>query len=371
MKKLVTFILALALLVGCAKPENNVEEGKLNVVTSFFPAYDLVSKVGGDKVNVTNLTETGDAHTYEPSIKDMEAISKADLLVVNGAGFEPWVENIKANNPDLKILELSDGIDLIKGDHDHDHDHAVEDDHDHAHEDDHDHAHEDDHDHAVEDDHDHDHAVEDDHDHAVEDDHDHAHEDDYDHAVEDDHEHEHAHSHGEFDPHTWLSLKNPITMLGNIKDELIEIDSDNKDVYNTNYEKVKKDFESFSDEYISKFEKYKGREFIAPHTAFGYLVNELGIEQIGIEGINSVNEPNASRMKEIVDIMKEHNIKTVFYEYGGSDKVANSIAKEIGGNVKAISTLEVISKENRDKGDDYLSLMKMNLDNIIDSFEGR
>ena len=329
MKKLVTFILALALLVGCAKPENNVEEGKLNVVTSFFPAYDLVSKVGGDKVNVTNLTETGDAHTYEPSIKDMEAISKADLLVVNGAGFEPWVENIKANNPDLKILELSDGIDLIKGDHDHDHDHAVEDDHDH--------------------------------DHAVEDDHDHAHEDD----------HEHAHSHGEFDPHTWLSLKNPITMLGNIKDELIEIDSDNKDVYNTNYEKVKKDFESFSDEYISKFEKYKGREFIAPHTAFGYLVNELGIEQIGIEGINSVNEPNASRMKEIVDIMKEHNIKTVFYEYGGSDKVANSIAKEIGGNVKAISTLEVISKENRDKGDDYLSLMKMNLDNIIDSFEGR
>ena len=160
-------------------------------------------------------------------------------------------------------------------------------------------------------------------------------------------------------------------MLGNIKDELIEIDSDNKDVYNTNYENVKKDFESFSDEYISKFEKYKGREFIAPHTAFGYLVNELGIEQIGIEGINSVNEPNASRMKEIVDIMKEHNIKTVFYEYGGSDKVANSIAKEIGGNVKAISTLEVISKENRDKGDDYLSLMKMNLDNIIDSFEGR
>ena len=329
MKKLVTFILALALLVGCAKPENNVEEGKLNVVTSFFPAYDLVSKVGGDKVNVTNLTETGDAHTYEPSIKDMEAISKADLLVVNGAGFEPWVENIKANNPDLKILELSDGIDLIKGDHDHDHDHAVEDDHDH--------------------------------DHAVEDDHDHAHEDD----------HEHAHSHGEFDPHTWLSLKNPITMLGNIKDELVEIDSDNKDVYNTNYEKVKKDFESFSDEYISKFEKYKGREFIAPHTAFGYLVKELGIEQIGIEGINSVNEPNASRMKEIVDTMKEHNIKTVFYEYGGSDKVANSIAKEIGGNVKAISTLEVISKENRDKGDDYLSLMKMNLDNIIDSFEGR
>ena len=125
MKKLVTFILALALLVGCAKPENNVEEGKLNVVTSFFPAYDLVSKVGGDKVNVTNLTETGDAHTYEPSIKDMEAISKADLLVVNGAGFEPWVENIKANNPDLKILELSDGIDLIKGVHVHDHYHEV------------------------------------------------------------------------------------------------------------------------------------------------------------------------------------------------------------------------------------------------------
>lgn len=334
MKKIIAFILSLALLTGCASTGSNVEEGKLNVVTSFFPAYDLVSRIGGDNVNVTNLTETGDAHTYEPSIKDMEAITKADLLVVNGAGFEPWVENIKTNNPDLKILELSDGIELMPGSHDHDHDH----DHNHEHE-----------------------------------------EESFEEAVpytetatdEHDHDHDHDHDHGEFDPHTWLSLENPVIMLGNIKDKLVEIDSANKDAYNTNYEKAKGEFESFADEYIGKFANYQGREFIAPHTAFGYLVNELGIEQIGIEGINSVNEPNAARMKEIVDIMNEHGIKTVFYEYGGSDKVANSIANEIGGNVKAISTLEVISKEDREKGDDYLSLMKMNLDNILDSFEGR
>lgn len=366
MKKIIAFVLSLALLTGCANTANNVEEGKLNVVTSFFPAYDLVSRIGGDNVNVTNLTETGDAHTYEPSIKDMETITKADLLVVNGAGFEPWVENIKSTNPDLKILELSEGIKLISGSHDHDHDHN--------------HAEEsfeeavpytetatDDHDHdaksMTEADHDHDHDTET----MTEADHDHDHDND-DVVTE---EHDHDHDHGEFDPHTWLSLENPVIMLGNIKDKLVEIDATNKDAYNTNYEKAKGEFESFADEYISKFANYQGKEFIAPHTAFGYLVNELGIEQIGIEGINSVNEPNAARMKEIVDIMNEHDIKTVFYEYGGSDKVANSIANEIGGNVKAISTLEVISKEDREKGDDYLSLMKMNLDNILDSFEGR
>ncbi|MDO4595368.1 MAG: zinc ABC transporter substrate-binding protein, partial [Tissierellia bacterium] len=133
MKKIIAFILSLALLTGCVKTGNNVEEGKLNVVTSFFPAYDLVSRVGGEHVNVTNLTETGDAHTYEPSIKDMEAITKADLLVVNGAGFEPWIENIKTNNPDLKILELSEGIELMEGNHDHDHEHDNAETHDHNH----------------------------------------------------------------------------------------------------------------------------------------------------------------------------------------------------------------------------------------------
>ena len=196
MKKIIAFILSLALLTGCASTGSNVEEGKLNVVTSFFPAYDLVSRIGGDNVNVTNLTETGDAHTYEPSIKDMEAITKADLLVVNGAGFEPWVENIKTNNPDLKILELSDGIELMPGSHDHDHDHN------HEHE-------EESFEEAVPytetatDDHEHD------LDHDVETMSETGH--DHDHDLEnEEHDNDDDHGHGEFDPHTWLSLKNPV-----------------------------------------------------------------------------------------------------------------------------------------------------------------
>lgn len=76
-------------------------------------------------------------------------------------------------------------------------------------------------------------------------------------------------------------------------------------------------------------------------------------------------------MKEIIDEMTEHKAKTVFYEYGRSDKIAKTIAEQIGGNFKAISTLEVLSQEDIQKGSEYLSLMEMNLKNIVDSFEGR
>ena len=308
------------------KGEETVSEEKLNVIASFYPLYDFVNKIGGEKVNVTNLTQTGSAHGFEPSIEDMKKIVDSDLLVVNGAGFETWVEKVKENNPELNILEASSDIDLIEGNHDHDHDHEeAHDDHDHDHEEEHDN-------------HDHDHE---------------------------------GHSHGEFDPHIWLSLDNAKEMIETIKDKLVELDSDNKDFYEDNYNKYKSELESLDEKYENAFKKYEGRSFVVPHEAFAYLVEDYNIKQIGIEGINSDTEPTLTRLGEIIDIMKDNNISTVFYEYGRSDKVANSIASEISGNVKEISTLEVLTELDFNDGKDYLTLMEMNLQNILDSFEGK
>lgn len=289
-KKIYMILLALVLVITGCTSSNNKDNEKINVVASFFPVYDLVKRVGGDKVEVSNLTQTGDAHSFEPGIKDMENISKSDLLAINGAGFEGWIDQIKSSQPDLQVLDLSEDLDLIEVD-------------------------------------------------------------------------------GHTDPHTWLSVKNPQLMLEKIKDKLIEIDKENESYYNENYQKALEEFKIVEKKYDQELSKYKGRAFIAPHAAFNYLLQEYDLEQVGIEGINSVNEPNAARMKEIVDIMKNKNINTVFYEYGQSDKIAQTIAEEVNGKVLPISTLEVITQKDVDNGMDYIKLLEMNLENLVTSFE--
>lgn len=353
MRKYKIVVLALALLLmftACTKPVNNEVENakneetiekddnkkveKINVVASFYPVYDFTKKIGGDKVDVVNLTQTGSAHGYEPSFDDMKKIVDADLVVINGGGFESWVDSVKSNNPKLDIVDMSKDVDLIESDAIHAHD-------EHEHEDDHNHD-------------------------------EHEHEDDHDHEEhEDDHDEHEGHNHGKYDPHTWLSLDNAGKMLETIKNKLSEKDPENKEYYQANYDTIKEKFEALDDKYEDWFEKHKGKSFVVPHKAFGYLAKDYDLKQIGIEGINSDTEPTLTRIGEIVELMKENKVNTVFYEYGKSDKVANTIAAELGGNVKPISTLEVIGQEDVDKGNDYLSLMEMNLQNILDSFEGK
>ncbi|MFM1514944.1 metal ABC transporter substrate-binding protein [Helcococcus ovis] len=291
------------ILVGCAgNNKNTFGEKKLKVVASFFPPYDLAKKIGGDKIKLRNLTQTGDAHSYEPNIQDMQDIHNSDLLIINGAGFEGWADQVIESQSDLKVLNLSKGMELIKVS-------------------------------------DVDSKSKNENDNKV-----------------------------DYDPHTWMNPSYTIKMLKKIKDKFVELDPKNKDFYENNYKKYNEEFLKLIKEHDELLAKYKGKSFVAPHAAFNYVTGGV-LNQVAIEGINSVSEPNAARLKEIVEEMKKNNISTVFYEYKKSDKIAKAIANEIGGDVKPISTLEVITQQDIDNGDDYISLMKMNYKNLADSFE--
>ncbi|MEL7559069.1 metal ABC transporter substrate-binding protein [Stutzerimonas chloritidismutans] len=87
-------------------------EEKLDVVTSFSILADLVQHVGGDRIQVTNLVDAdADAHVYDPSPDDAKALLRADLIVANGLGFEPWLESLLASSePAGKRINASAGV---------------------------------------------------------------------------------------------------------------------------------------------------------------------------------------------------------------------------------------------------------------------
>ncbi|MCQ4253668.1 metal ABC transporter substrate-binding protein [Stutzerimonas stutzeri] len=100
------FVLALWLPLSLQAAE------KLQVVTSFSILADLTREVGGDHVELTNLVDAdADAHVYEPSPNDAKALLRADLIIANGLGFEPWLERVLASSePKGKRINASAGV---------------------------------------------------------------------------------------------------------------------------------------------------------------------------------------------------------------------------------------------------------------------
>ena len=85
---------------------------KLRVVTSFSILADLTRELAGDHVELTNMVGAdADAHVYEPSPDDAKALLRADLIVANGLGFEPWLERVLASSePKGKRINASAGV---------------------------------------------------------------------------------------------------------------------------------------------------------------------------------------------------------------------------------------------------------------------
>lgn len=187
-----------------------------------------------------------------------------------------------------------------------------------------------------------------------------------------DHDHEEGeeegyHHHGEFDPHTWISPVNAKAQAKIIADKLIEIDPANKDYYEKNYQKVASEFDEIINEYKEKFNQVTNNKFIVPHEAFGYVARDFGLEQIPLASLTSTADPDAKVMKEVTDLAKADKIRTVFYEKGGSDKAAKTIADEIGADTAPLSTMEFASQDEIDKEVTIQEIIKENLENIYKS----
>jgi len=95
------------------------ETGKIKIVASFYPIYIMAKNVARDVrgVSVQNLTPplTGCLHDYTVTTNDMKKLADAQVFVANGAGMESFLNKIIAQHPNLQIIEVSEGIPLIKG----------------------------------------------------------------------------------------------------------------------------------------------------------------------------------------------------------------------------------------------------------------
>lgn len=185
MKKLLTLILGLIIIVGCS-PSN--AKTKPTIVASVYPAYDFAKRIAGDEFDVSMVVSSGtDAHHFEPTPQDIAKIQKAAVFVYEGQGLESWVESVlkSIDTSKVKVINLSSVSTLIEKEAD-DHDHD-DDDHDHG--------------------------------------------------------------DGTADVHTWLSIDNAKKQTAFITKALIEVDSAHKATYEKRLEAAMAEFDKLQEDY--------------------------------------------------------------------------------------------------------------------------
>lgn len=339
-KLIATSILISSLFLGgCGKSEavtsgeERNEKEPLTVYTTIYPLEDFTKKIGGDLVEVKSLYPPNvDAHSFEPSTKDMINLANSDLFIYTGVGIEGFAEKATESlkKEDVQILKAAEGIELIESTHIDEHQHEGAEGHsDSEH-------HEDENSHTEE----------------LE----RENEESEDHSYE-----EHGHNHGDLDPHVWLDPLLAIDLANNIKNSLSELMPENKTVFETNFIQLKNELEKLEKEYMTTIESSKSKYLLVSHAAYGYWEKRYGIEQIAIAGLSPTQEPTQKDLQNIIKESTEHNIHYVIFEQNASPQVATIIQHELGAKSLTLHNLEAITEENIKQKDDYFSIMRKNL----------
>ena len=105
---------------------------------------------------------------------------------------------------------------------------------------------------------------------------------------------------------------NAVCISEKIKNTFLKVDSDNKDVYEKNFNNFKEELQKLDIAFREVFEKSAEKKIIVSHSAFGYLAKRYNIEQIAVAGISPHAEPSPKRLAELTEIAKENEINYIF-----------------------------------------------------------
>lgn len=273
---------SILLLFACGDKQT---DGKIVTVT-IEPQRFFAEKIAGDKFVINCVVPSGQSpETYDPTPRQMVQVGKSiAYFQIGHIGFEQaWMDKIKENNPQLKIFDLSEGMNLLTE--------SEEEGEGHQHE-------------------------------------------------EHDGEEcsEHHHHPGGVDPHTWSSIAGAKVIAWNTLNAFIELDKENTKYYWENYNKLLAEIEETEKTISQLLKPLTNRTFIIYHPALTYFAEEFDLTQLCIE--MDGKEPSPAQLKRLVETAREHHAKVVFIQQEFDKKNAELIARETGCELVVINPLD-------------------------------
>ncbi len=162
-----------------------------------------------------------------------------------------------------------------------------------------------------------------------------------------------------YDPHSWMSTTNAMSYLNSINQALAEAYPQYERTFNKNKVKAVTELSFLEHEYKKKFEKKENKVFVVTHYAYAYLARDFGLDQYPLQGLTSMGSVSLHTLRRAISFCMQNQIQTIFYEKSGIKKDAQTIAWEIDAQAKPLTSMEYV----RAKDDtDYITIMRQNLE---------
>ncbi|WP_375465533.1 metal ABC transporter substrate-binding protein [uncultured Methylobacterium sp.] len=276
----------------------------IRAVATFSILGDLVRQVGGATVTVTDLVgPDADAHGYSPAPGDSRTLAAADIVFVNGLGFEGWMDRlILASGAKAPVVIASRGVTTIPAHHAH--------------------------------------------------------------AGEDSRGGvgNHAAEGSTVDPHAWQSLANAEVYVANIRDGLSKADPTNAAAYGRNAEGYLATLDTFATEVRATLATIppEHRRVITTHDAFGYFSAAYGLAFLAPQGVSTESEASPQDVARIIRQIRRDKVPAVFIETIADPRLMQQIARESGARIGGKVYSDALSGPDG-PASTYLDMMRNNL----------
>jgi zinc transport system substrate-binding protein len=291
---------------------------KLSITTSFYPLQFALEKIVGDLGVVTNIGEGKDPHDFEPTTQNILTLQKSDLVVLQGADFETWGDDVitQLEADKIPVVLATENIKL----HERNSNHT---------------GHEDE--------------------HEAEENHE---------GEEHENDHEDEHNHGKFDPHTWLDPILFSETVQTLTTKISEIDPQNATIYRKNADMLVAELKKLDEEYKNQLANCSINEVITTHNSFSYVAERYEFEVHSISGLSTQDTPSITVLAELKEEAKE-GIGAILLEDNSIKAYGETLARETGLKTLSINPIAYMVPA----GDNYLTLMQKNLNTFAEALK--
>lgn len=316
---------------------------KKSIVCTTFPEYDWVMNIVGQKnssFDVVLLQDNGtDLHSFQPSFKDIARVSSCDLFVYVGGESDVWVEKALSNatNKNMLVVNLMEALgDKVREEE------IVE---------------------GMQ-------AEEEDHDHEGEGVKGHSHGDA---DSEDGHVHGDSEDNGdeeegpEYDEHVWLSLRNAVSLVDVLCENIQKLDSSNSAVYKKNAASYSDKLKKLDEEFVSAVASSKHKTLLfADRYPFRYFSDDYGLNYYAaFVGCSAESEASFETVIFLSKKIDELGLDVVLKIEKGNEKIARTVisnTQKKNQKILEMDSLQSVTKKEIKSGRSYYSAMKNNLE---------
>lgn len=274
------------------------------IVATAFAQYDFARQIVGENAEVIMLLSPGEeSHTYEPTPSDIVTIEQCDVFIYGGGESETWVDSILSSvDSDTEIVRMMDAVELY--------------------------------------------------------------EEEISEGMEHEHEKADHEEHEQYDEHVWTSPENAIVITEAISEAIIAADENNAELYRKNTESYVAELSKL-DSLFKEMVSASSRDYIVVGDRFPlrYLCEEYGIDYYAaFPGCSAQVEANPTTIAFLIDKVREEEISTVFKVDLSTGLVAETISESTGAETKTLYSCHVITVEDFQNGETYITLMNRNFE---------